>query len=277
VDAFLRATLARGRRAGTFRFYDEKLGGFSKWAADRTLDEISRGELKAWLQDSKYAPSTKRMIWRAVRAVFRWAAAQEPPLLASDPTKGLKLELPEAEHAIKFLSVGQAESIMRGIPKDMRAAVALQLFAGIRPEEVAPRDKNKPRLGWESVHFEEKTIRIEANVSKTKRARILEGLPDALWSWMRSDKKDTGPICSTSSLWILDACKTAGGFVGKKPAKWPHDAMRRSFATYAVALTGDPGKVSLWLGHEGSTSLLHRHYRGLVTKADAKAYFEILP
>ena len=43
-----------------------------------------------------------------------------------------------------------------------------------------------------------------------------------------------------------------------------------------VALTSDPGKVSLWLGHQSPT-MLHRHYRGLTTKAEAVKFFDLAP
>ena len=85
----------------------------------------------------------------------------------------------------------------------------------------------------------------------------------------------------------LELCfAVAGGF--REPPKhrhaqakairpWPHDVTRHSFASYAVALTADPGKVALWLGHQGNPTMLHRHYRGLARKADAEKYFAIKP
>lgn len=53
--------------------------------------------------------------------------------------------------------------------------------------------------------------------------------------------------------------------------------MRHTFATYATAYTEDAAKVSLWLGHEGKPQMLHRHYRGLTTKAQAEAFFALRP
>jgi hypothetical protein len=37
------------------------------------------------------------------------------------------------------------------------------------------------------------------------------------------------------------------------------------------------GKVALWLGDEGNPTMLHRHYRGLATKADSDAFFALRP
>jgi len=60
-------------------------------------------------------------------------------------------------------------------------------------------------------------------------------------------------------------------------AKWPQDCLRHSFATYAVALTNNPGQVAIWLGHNGNPTMLYRHYRGLTTKAEADKFFALRP
>jgi integrase len=59
--------------------------------------------------------------------------------------------------------------------------------------------------------------------------------------------------------------------------KWPPDVLRHTFATYHVAAFNDPGKTSLLLGHEGNPSLLHRHYRGLATQAEAIKFWNLRP
>ncbi len=60
-------------------------------------------------------------------------------------------------------------------------------------------------------------------------------------------------------------------------AKCAQDALRHTFASYAVALTSDPGRVAIWLGHEGNPTMLHRHYRGIATEADARRFFALMP
>jgi hypothetical protein len=42
-----------------------------------------------------------------------------------------------------------------------------------------------------------------------------------------------------------------------------------------VAFYGDVARVSIWLGHEGNPSLLHRHYRGLASKKEAERFFSL--
>lgn len=58
---------------------------------------------------------------------------------------------------------------------------------------------------------------------------------------------------------------------------WPQDVARHSYATYCAALHG-MDYAAEQLGHE-STTMLHRHYRGLVRQRRevAERYFAIMP
>jgi hypothetical protein len=62
------------------------------------------------------------------------------------------------------------------------------------------------------------------------------------------------------------------------PSKpWPQNALRHSYASYAVA-AGTPLETLLWqFGHTGSPTVLREHYVGRATKKDALAYFSIVP
>lgn len=151
-----------------------------------------------------------------------------------------------------------------------RAAVALMLFAGIRPEEV--HGQGKPPMTWGSIDFKGKLISVPNECSKSRRRRSIEGLPAAVWAWLGEPGAPKEPITTALGINITRSAKRTAGIT-----KWPHDALRRSFATYAVALTSDAPKVALWMGHEGNPTMLHRHYRGLATKAQADAFFALRP
>lgn len=53
--------------------------------------------------------------------------------------------------------------------------------------------------------------------------------------------------------------------------------MRHSFGSYHYSLHGNPLETSRLLGHKASDQVLFDHYRALATKAQAEAYFLILP
>ena len=168
-----------------------------------------------------------------------------------------------------FLSVKEVEAIMCE-SKEWRAALALMLFAGLRVEEVA--GEGKPAMTWREVDVVGKVIRVPGECAKVAgQARLLQGLPEAVWAWLGKGGRDGQRICPGQSL---NAVRWAQARL-ERP--WPRNALRHTFATYAVALTGEPDRVAGWLGHESGARLLNAHYAGLARKAEAVEFFALRP
>lgn len=280
ADRFLLELVRRKSRGATIRWYENKLAPMLLRLSEQMMDSIGRADLISVAQAQEVTDSTRASYYRAVRAVWRWAKGQEPPMVGADVTEGLPTTPRRDEQKqTGILTVDDTLAIMRCAGRH-RSALALMLFAGLRPQELWGIDK--PALMWRHIDPAEHLIRVPAEIAKNRKPRILEGLPPALWAWLTPGALDK-PVSQISSQALIRAAQIAGGFARKKHSKremlrpWPHDATRHSFATYALALTGDPGKVSLWLGHEGNPRMLYTHYRGLATKADAEKYFALRP
>ncbi len=265
----------RQRRMGTLEFYDQRLEAFSSSPLADHWQTVTRQELKPWLEQSSGGAVTKGMTFRAIRAFYRWAQHHEPAWCGVPPTEGWKITGTEGDrNAPRFYPVATVAALLERAGPALRPALALQLFAGLRPEEVAPGDAGKGRISWEDINPAERMVRVPADVAKTRVVRVLEGLPEALWAWLpanpESGKKD-GPIWLGTYDWYQTQARAA------LAEPWIRDGLRHTFATYAVALIGDVGRVSEWLGHEGSTALIHRHYKAAARKADAVAFFGLRP
>jgi integrase len=269
ISRFVRSRISDQCRARTVEWYEDRLARMFAARPDTIIGRIDRTELRRWIAESATTESTRAANARACRTLWRWALAQEPQLVAEDVTSGLRTTPPRNGDSkpIEFLSVEDCAKIMHN-GAEYRSAFALMLFAGIRPEEVAGR--GKPWLRWEHVNTRERLIRIPPEIAKTRRARIIEGLPPTLWRWLEPSRPDA----QISPCRGVDcAQRVAAGFVDH----WPHDAFRHSFATYAVALLADFAQVALWMGHEGNPTMLHVHYRGLARKADAVRFWALKP
>lgn len=271
ADQFLRSRLTSDCRPSTLKWYEERINIVANHWGDRQIDTITRGEFKAWLQASSTGGAAKAATARAARALWRYALHQDPPLVNQVITEGLVFEARGngAEGSTKVLTVAQCRQILTKISPNYRSAVALMLFAGVRPEEVM--GAGKAALLWEHVNVSEKIVRIPGDISKTGQTRILENLPDALWAWLLPRASDKA-VGFASRRTTSDHAKKAAGL-----KNWPQDCLRHTFATYAVALLNEPGRVSLWLGHNGSPTMLYRHYRGLASKAEAEKFFALRP
>lgn len=266
VDDFIRSRMESGLRSTSVGWYQKMLALPEAKFGPKFFDEISRAELFAWLKAVPISEHSRAGMSRALRAVWRWGVAHEPQLVGLDITPGLRSNAPRNEGDAKFLTVEQVKEVLAD-PGPFRNALALLFFGAVRPEEVA--GDGKPRLLWKHVRIEEKMIRIPGDIAKTGKPRTIEELPPTLWHWLKPGEDDE-PICDAH---IRQATRRAKDIIGE----WHHDATRHTCATYLLALTGDAGKVSTWIGHEGKPSLLHRNYKGLTTKPEAQKFFALRP
>lgn len=280
ADRFMLDLVRKKSRGTTVRWYENKLGAMLLALGDRMMDAITRADLLDVGQSQAVEDATRSSYYRAVRAVWRWAKNQEPPMVGADITEGLPTSVSrDHEQGTGILTIKDTAAILAGAGQH-RSALALMLFAGLRPQELWGIDK-APLL-WKHINSTEHIIRVPAEVAKTRKPRLLEGLPSAIWRWLEPRAPDQ-PVSPASSQWLIRVAQLAAGFSEKRSGQhrvlrpWPYDATRHSFGTYALALTKDPGQVALWLGHEGNPRMLYNHYRGLATKADAEKYFALRP
>jgi hypothetical protein len=267
AERFMLQVARSGLRPRTGEWYESHLRAIVLGLGDERMDRLTRAQVLAWLAATPGAAGTRAARARALRALWRWGARQEPPLCPADVVAGLETTGPGNGGEAEILTVDEVRAIMDNAGA-YRSALAVLLFAGVRPEELAGR--SKPALLWSAVLPAERMIRIPAAIAKTGRARIIEGLPDTVWHWLQPGAP-AAPISPGRTRQALERAQA----VLDRP--WPHDGTRHSFASYALALTGDAGRVSTWLGHEGSVGVVHRHYRAVVSRAQAESYFGISP
>ncbi|BET69052.1 hypothetical protein ASA1KI_39700 [Opitutales bacterium ASA1] len=277
-SAFLRSRKERGLRESTRGWYAREIGlagnyglaGEQPWDK-RKLDSFTRADVMNALADR--SPGVRPAVLRVLRAVFRWAMTeQEPPWVVNDPTRGVKASAPRRDREISVLTPAQCRTLLAGAGPH-RAALALALFSGLRPWEIAGQDKDW--LGWDAIDERERVVKIPAAIAKGRGAGRLEGLPEALWAWLASvPKSERGATVAVARFREI-------GRLGRKLLglrTWPRDATRHSFASYAVREYKDPGKVALWLRHEGDQRLLYQHYLAAhVSAAEASEFFALRP
>jgi integrase len=59
-------------------------------------------------------------------------------------------------------------------------------------------------------------------------------------------------------------------------AEWKPNALRHSFASYALRYSENANAVALEMGHSDA-DLLFKHYRELVLPAEARKYWNLVP
>jgi hypothetical protein len=128
-------------------------------------------------------------------------------------------------------------------------------------------------LTWDDVFRVLGHVEITAQNAKTRRRRLVEICP-ALAAWLEPFRGLEGRVWNQTA--------TLNGYVSafirlREPLKIPsrRNGLRHAFCTYHFALHGNENLTAAQAGH--APHLLHQHYRGLATKAEAEKWFAVSP
>ena len=249
----------------------KRLRTFLEAYGDCSLNQITAETVAVWLDGLGVQGRNRRNYEIQVQSLFNFAAAT-----VAGYTNAAALFPQVRKGEIKPAAIVTAKTA-RGVlhameAKDPRAAlaVALGLFAGLRTDEIV--GKGAEGLNWQDIDFAEGKIIVRAELAKTRKARSVTICP-ALLEWLLRYRQAEGRISYREKAVRVHrqaACKGLG-------VRWPHNGARHSFATYHARLNGLRNTADV-LGHRGGIDMLQDHYEGrTVTKAEAEAFFRILP
>lgn len=186
---------------------------------------------------------------------------------------------------ISVLSIAEAKALLHAAETHYPQAVpsyALQLFAGIRVEELA-------RLVAENVTAD--GIELGAAITKKNRRRHIS-LSPTLAAWLQKypfspcpNWRQVHDACRRLAGWNVSSRllsdKVATGKLKTMPearrGAWPQNVLRHSFASYAIAGGATLEEMLFTFGHSGGPALLRSNYVGKVTKKAALEFFSIRP
>lgn len=223
--------------------------------------ESTVAHVNAWLhkKNPQWSPRTKMGRLVDLRTFFTFC--KRKGWMAANPTELIEPIVVE-DKPPGILTVLQCEQLLNTAARLkpwMVPYIALGMFCGIRPEEIQ-------KLTWKQVDLETLLVEVPAKVSKTRRRRLVSISKNAA-KWL----KQGGELPPVNAWERMRTIRTEAGI-----KKWPHDALRHSFASYHLAEFKDAAKTSHELGH-WNTETLYRHYRELVKPADAKKFWSISP
>jgi integrase len=229
------------------------------------IGDITVADINRFLDGlKKLGPVSKNGIRRNIVTMFGFAKKQgylhPDRRTAAEQTDSFKV--PEKEIAI--FTPDEMERLLIAAHARILPLVAIGGFAGIRSAEIA-------RLDWEDIKWDRGHIELTGSKAKTA-ARRLVPLSDNLKAWLMPWRGETGPIVTISdpSGALADTAAKA-----KIPGGWRQNALRHSFVSYRVSLTGDVARTSLEAGN--SAKMIFRHYLEMVDEEAAKAWWSITP
>jgi integrase/recombinase XerD len=273
-----------GLRPRTVRNYRLTVERLEKTLADRLLAAITGDELQAALAPAGTAGAAAAERLRNAKAFWRWSA--EKGWCAADVFKSVKLPKTSREaDEIEILAPADAAALLRTAEKHFPQAVAsfaLQLFAGIRVEEITR---------MEAGHVTSEGIDLPAAVTKKGRRRHITP-SKTLAAWLAKYPFESCPNWRETSAavrrlagWdvvsrLLNERVMAGTLKSlPKPTRgrWQQNVLRHSHASFAVAAGTALETLLFEFGHTGNADVLRGHYVGRASKKQALEFFSIMP
>ncbi len=265
---------ANGQRAqlsGKYAYNREiQLRRFADTFPNTAVCDLSKQLVDAFLGSlSKLSAKSRNHYRNAVRQWLQWAVRKE---YLSPAHRLLEADSMRREHAdngeIECYTPKEFRALLEAAEGPMRAMVAIGGLAGLRTAEIL-------RLTWEDVWRVPGHIEITAGKSKTRQRRLVEICP-ALAAWLEPFRQYTGKLCTITAasadvIWQQQFLKLCGGAAVSRK----RNGLRHAFCTFHFALHSNENLTAAQAGN--SPAMIHAHYKGLATKAEAEKWFAVAP
>ena len=269
LEKFLTHCQKRNLRAATVVSYAAVCGDFVARSGVTDLARVDAAFVREFIVGRHESEGSRLKAKRHLMAWLGWCGSKGWLV----PFGSREVAWPKVKRDAKripSLSPGEARGLLAALPEKWRAACALGLFAGVRPEEIH-------RLRWEEVNLERRVIQIGGEVAKIREhPRTLDDLPGNLWAWIEAHpgerKGRVMPLTMRNWLANLRRAKEAAGVVN-----WGHDVLRKTFASMAYHLPKGPTAAAEIMGHLNGLKIYLRHYRAVRSPGEAAEYFTIRP
>lgn len=270
VVEYMRALIAAGRSDRHVHGIKSLLRGFVDEFGEKYPVDITTSVMRVWIDrvvsDGAIKSLTKRNRIVTARAFLRWA--QERGWIKDVPEINMRTLPKEAPKEPEFYSAAETRAFFDLLEERFPEAVphfAVRAFFGVREAEAE-------RLVWDDVSPEHGVLKIRAEVAKTHKARTLdtELVPETGFVWLRA-YFDNGR--SSFRLSKKKQAKIMAAYSGRTK----HNGFRKAFATMFTSMTHDQPRTMLAMGHTNIETLNTFYEAAKQPKAEAEAYFAVLP
>ena len=238
------------------------------------IDGLKAHDLNAWLKSLSGGLVYRRHHRAAAAQLCRYAQGQN--YLPRDWDEFSLVEDPQPGSVkIKTWTPEQVVELLAHTSENMIPFTVLQVFAGIRHEEVNPKefDLAKTPLDWSHFDWDQKSIHITEDVAKTGQDRIVP-MSDNLIAWLQPHAKQSGRVCSlTNTSNALARAKARAKLpVGKNESR---NVLRKTWISARLAIVKSIGQVAEEAGN--SPAKIKSNYRKPMPESMAKRLFNIHP
>lgn len=222
---------------------------------------IDMSKIPRWVGDAFMSLPCASITPAVIEAALRKNGAASASTVTARKTRVVAAltskEKKAAAGEIRIMTVRQCAAMLRACRSAAeRQAIALLIFAGIRP------DGELGRLDWQDVGA--KDITVHPETSKTGSDRFIPITP-RLHRLLRGHPA-TGTVIPPNWPRRIQAIRKAAGIAGEQ------DITRHTFASHFLALHSEE-ETKRAMGHTQGSQTLFRHYRRAVTTEAGRKFF----
>ncbi len=232
------------------------------------VGDLSKSHLNTYLTAYAKLSAKSRNDRRGVVKLFLKWCVRNDYLTASHrllEADGFAMEASDRA-PVDYYRPAEFRTLLENAEVQMRPIIALQGLAGLRLEEAL-------RLDWRDVFGIPGHVEISTSKSKTRQRRLVEICP-ALEEWLAPYRGLEGKV---AARW-----ETLNGYIQafmalRKSLGIParRNGLRHGFVTFHFAAHANENMTSALAGN--SPTMIHAHYKGLATKAEADKWFNVTP
>lgn len=261
----------QGRSKATLHDIHTRVKRFIEHFQKQPFAHLTQRQVENWCTQGDSSPRTQRNNFVAIHSFLKWAKRRgyHNMDLDFDRHSFLPRELKKQKTVFSIGDVQRILDVLQEEPVFRRYIpfYALQFFCGIRRAEAE-------RMRWEWIDFENKSIRLPAEITKTGDEHIMRPpfLPETVFAWLAPFAPNINKATA-----IPKPGESMRERINAQIGKWERNGARHTFATMHVSLHGDPAKTAVLLRHRNQQRLWQNYLARLVTEADAKKYFDLRP
>lgn len=247
------------------------------------LRKIAHSDVFNWLSRPEWGPRTFNTYLTSLNTFFIDCVKLD--LIEKSPTRAIEKiderRMPDLDTPPAVLNSEQAKALLKATWETDRGLipfVAVQLFGALRPEreaaKLSPGDIRMP------VNADlERLVQVRGLHAKDRQRRYIH-LHSTLEAWLRLG----GDYPIKNLRRRFEKVRVAAGLITVKETEagkeiewtgWAQDVLRHTCASHYLPLYGAEKTIEL-LGH-GNYDMLFGHYRAMVTRSEAEAYFALTP
>jgi integrase len=258
VAQLLEAKAQDGRSEAYIDDIKVRLNAFATAFYGRLIHEIRPAELETYLRSLTVGAISRNNVKRLLGVLFSFAVKRRYTL-KNPAAETDRATITQDKPGI--LTLPEACALVKAAKPEILPAIAIGLFAGLRPEAEIWR------LTWSQIDLKERLIDVAK--SKNLASHRFVKISDNLAEWLKPYADKSGAVSSTERQYfreIAAARNQAAEELDQAEVdtsnlrEWPSDCMRHTYASYHFGAFKNAHETAEQLGHGGNLTIFYRNY-----------------